>query len=448
MADVIMPKMSDSMEEGKVLRWIKSQGDQVEKGEPIAEIETDKANVELESPDSGVLTEIDASEGDTVDVGTVIARIGVESEIAGTKGGAAAPPEAPPAEEQAAPPPQEEPQVEASRAEAPPSPPQPPAPEPFQQREQVREPEETEILRASPLARRIAQDAGVDLFQITGSGPAGRIVESDVREFIARGAKGEPAAPAQPVERAPETPKPQALTPTPTPSSLTGRMLEVGRIWQIVGERTQASKREAPHFYVTIEADMEEALRMREWMNASRPEGKQISVNDIIVKACAVALLKHPTLNSSFLDRGHIRIHDTVNIGIAVALPNGLVVPVVRNCERKTLSVIADEARELIARTRAGNIRPEEYEGGTFTVSNLGMYGVDEFIAIINSPQSAILAVGAAMPKVVVKDGEMVIRNAMRMTVSGDHRATDGARVAEFMRDLKALLEQPVALLE
>jgi pyruvate dehydrogenase E2 component (dihydrolipoamide acetyltransferase) len=227
-----------------------------------------------------------------------------------------------------------------------------------------------------------------------------------------------------------------------------GQNLEIGKIWQVVGERTQASKQQAPHFYVTMEVDMEEALQMREWLNASRPEERQVSVNDIVVKACAVALQKHPTLNSSWVDESHIRVHDTVNIGIAVALPNGLVVPVVRNCEQKTLSAIADDARDLIARTRAGTIRPEDYEGGTFTVSNLGMYGVDEFVAIINTPQSAILAVGAAMPKAVVKDGELVARNTMRMTVSGDHRVTDGARVAEFMRDLKRLLEQPVALLE
>ncbi len=436
MPDVIMPKMSDSMEEGKVLRWIKSQGDQVEKGEPIAEIETDKANVELESPESGVLSEISAQEGDTVDVGSVIARIGEQGDIAGSKGGAAAP-EAPPSEEQAAPPPPiaDEQPVEHPRAEAKPSPPEAKAPEH----------EELQGIKASPLARRIAADAGIDLRDITGTGPAGRIVEADVRDRLEKETTArEPERPAPTPQKQTERPKSETAIPEP----LIGRVLDIGSIWQVVGKRTQESKQQAPHFYVTMQADMEEALKMREWINASRAPERQLSVNDIVVKACAVALLKHPTLNSSLIDQGHIKIHDTIDIGIAVALPNGLVAPVVRNCERKTLSLISDEARELVAKTRSGNIRPENYEGGTFTVSNLGMYGVDEFIAIINPPQSAILAVGAAMPRPVVHDGELSVRNTMRLTVSGDHRATDGARVAEFLRDLTKLLEQPMALIE
>lgn len=437
MADVIMPKMSDSMEEGKVLRWIKSQGEQVDKGEAIAEIETDKANVELESPDSGVLGDIRAQEGESVPVGTVIAVVAAVEEVAGVKGGAAA--EAPPKEE--VPPAQPQPEAVAEEEQQPPPAPEerpapaaPPAPE---AREAPAHPH-PEGVKASPLARKIAQDAGVDLSEVRGTGPGGRIVEADVRDFIQRGGKPHPAAPKE--RPAPPVP--------PIPPQLIGKEMEVGHIWQVVARRMTESKQQAPHFYVTIEADMDEALQLRKWLNSGRPEDRQISVNDIVIKACAVTLLRHPTINASYAEENRIELHDAINIGIAVALPNGLIAPVIRNCERKSLSVISEEARELIARTREGKITPQDYEGGTFTISNLGMYGVDEFIAIINPPQAAILAVGAAMPKPVVMDDTIEIRNRMRLTCSGDHRVTDGARVAEFLRDLKEALEQPWNLLE
>jgi pyruvate dehydrogenase E2 component (dihydrolipoamide acetyltransferase) len=224
--------------------------------------------------------------------------------------------------------------------------------------------------------------------------------------------------------------------------------VEIGHIWETVGRRMTESKQQAPHFYVTMRVDMDEAIQVRQWLNSSRPEDRQISLNDIVVKACAVALVKHPMINSSYLEGAKIEIHESVNIGIAVAIPDGLVAPVVKNCERKTLSAISDEARELIRRTRSGDIRPEDYSNGTFTVSNLGMYGVDEFSAIIVPPQAAILAVGAATPAPVAVDDAVEIRNRMKMTVSADHRVTDGARVAEFMRDLKQILESPMSLLE
>lgn len=432
MADVIMPKMSDSMEEGKVLRWIKSRGEQVEKGEAIAEIETDKANVEMESPDSGVLGEIKTAEGESVPVGTVIAVISPAEEVVGAKGGAAveAPPEEkveekpPKAEEKPAPPPEKKAPEEAK---APPTPPR------------VAHPHLEEV-KASPLARKIAEDAGVDLSELRGTGPGGRIVEADVREYIQRGGKPPEARPEEKPAPAPPT---EAAPPT-----LTARKMEVGRIWQVVGKRMTESKQQAPHFYVTIEADMDEALRMRKWFNESRPEDRQISVTDIIVKACALALVNHPTVNAAYVDENAIELHGAINIGVAVALPNGLIVPVIRNCEIKSISEIAADAKQLIAKTRSGKIQPQDYEGGTFTVSNLGMYGTDEFVAIINPPQAAILAVGAALPKPVVIDDKIEIRNRMRLTASGDHRVVDGARVAEFLRDLKQILEQPMRLLE
>jgi len=437
MPDIIMPKMSDSMEEGKVLRWIKSQGEQVEKGEPVAEIETDKANVELESPEAGVLGEIRVKEGEIVPIGATIAVISPAGEVVGAKVGTAA--EAPPEEEKPAPP------VEEKKEEEKPAPPKPderpaPTPKPEAQPPAAEIPPAPEGVIASPLARKIARDAGVDLRGIRGTGPGGRIVEADVRGFIERGGRPAPAAPQAPTPPAPPAP---AMPPT-----LDSGQIELGRIWQTVGRRMTESKREIPHFYVTMEADMEEALRMRESLNSVRPEDRQVSLNDIVVKACAVALVKHPMLNASYAGENKVQMHGSVHIGIAVAIPNGLITPVVRNCESKSLSTISDEARDLIRRTRSGEIRPEEYSGATFTVTNLGMYGVEEFLAIIVPGQSAILAIGAAELKPVVHEGRVEARNRMRLTLAADHRVTDGARAAEFLRDLKQVLEQPMSLLE
>lgn len=455
MADLIMPKMSDAMEEGKVLKWLKNEGDQVEKGEPIAEIETDKANVELEAPESGVIQKFTANEGDTVAIGTTIALIVPAGELAGIKGGAAPPAEAPPKAEEKPQPPREEEEIVPPEREA----------------EELPSPAETtpptmrqmidfagiggeESSKSSPLARRIALDAGIDLKQVKGTGPGGRIVEADVREFIERGGKPRPQA----VERKLETPTPPKEQPAPqappppteppTPPTLAAKKVEVGNIWQTVGRLMTESKQQAPHFYVTMEIDMDEAIKVRQLINSTRHVDKQISLNDMIMKACALTLVKHPLLNASYSENGTIEMHDHINIGVAVAIPNGLIAPTIRNCEQKSLTAIADETRELIHKTRTGTIRPEEYSGATFTISNLGMYGVEEFSAIIVPPQAAILAVGAAAPIPVAVDDTVKIKNMMRITVSGDHRVTDGARVAEFMRDLKQILEQPMSLLE
>ncbi|MEN6520343.1 MAG: dihydrolipoamide acetyltransferase family protein [Armatimonadota bacterium] len=442
MSDIIMPKMSDAMEEGKVLRWIKQKGDDVQKGEPIAEIETDKANVEIEATDSGVISEIRIPEGESVPIGTPIAVVSPAGEMAGVKGGAAPP--APPEErkEEVKPPPV--PRVE-ERPEAPrvvePVPPPPPTAEAPPRLEE-------EGVRVSPLARKIAMDAGVDLREIKGSGPGGRIVESDVRSFIEGGVKPRPAAKEEAPAAAPAAAAPQAPAPTPGPTALVTREMTVGKIWESVGKRMTESKQQAPHFYVTIEVDMDESLRIREWMNKSRPENHQISVNDIILKACAIALVKHPTINASYGGGNKIALHPEINIGIAVAIPEGLITPVVRTCEKKSLSAISDEAKDLVARTRSGQIRPEEYSGGTFTVTNMGMYDVEEFSAIIVPPQAVILAAGAATPKPVAVDNSIEIRHMMRITASADHRVTDGARVAEFLRDVKQALESPMNLLE
>ncbi|MEN6373141.1 MAG: dihydrolipoamide acetyltransferase family protein [Armatimonadota bacterium] len=445
MSDIIMPKMSDAMEEGKVLRWIKQPGDDVQKGEPIAEIETDKANVEIEATDSGVLSEIRIPEGESVPIGTPIAVVLPAGEIAGVKGGAAPP--APPEErkEEVKPPPaprvEERPEAPRVVEPAPPPPPTAAAPPRLEEEE----------FKVSPLARKIARDAGVDLREIKGTGPGGRIVESDVRSFIEGGARPRPAAeeeaPAVPAPT-PAATAPQIAAQAPGPPALVTREMTVGRIWESVGKRMTESKQQTPHFYVTTEVDMDEALRVREWMNKSRPEDHQISVNDIIVKACAIALVKHPIINASYGGDNKITLHPEVNIGIAVAIPEGLITPVVRNCEKKSLSTISDEAKDLVARTRSGQIRPEEYSGGTFTVTNMGMYDVEEFSAIIVPPQAVILAAGAATPKPVAVDNSIEIRHMMRITASADHRVADGARVAEFLKDVKQSLESPMTLLE
>lgn len=427
MPDVIMPKMGDAMEEGKVVRWLKSPGDEVEKGETIAEIETDKAVVELEAPESGVLQQIIVQEDQTVPVGTTIAAISEVGELAGMKGGSA--PVAPPRESA--------PQAEETeeREDIPSRPPV---------AEEAPIPPQTD-LKASPIARRIAEDAGIDMESVTGTGPGGRIVEADMREYLAGEEK--PEAPFPPIQTA-EMPPAAVPRPEPEHGALSQERLQIGKVWQVVARRMTESKQHAPHFYVTIEADMEVAIALRNSLNASRPEDHHISLNDLVVKACAVALQQHPTLNASYIDESHIEVYGEINIGIAVALSDGLIAPVIRRCESKSLTEIADESRELIRRTRDGSITPNDYEGGTFTISNLGMYGVDEFVAILNPPQAAILAVGAAAPKPVVVDDRVEVRNRMRMTASGDHRVTDGARVAEFLRDLKQLIEQPFALLE
>lgn len=449
MADIIMPKMSDAMEEGKVLRWIKQQGDQVEKGEPVAEIETDKANVELEATDAGVISEIRVQEGGSVPIGTPIAVVSPAGELAGTKGGAA--PAAPPRKETAVPKKEEKEEerpTEPSKAEAQPEPPQKAEPKPPSPPESEA-PTPPEGVMASPLARKIALDAGVDLREIEGTGPGGRIVEADVRSFIEGGARPRPPVKEElPAGPTPEPAAPPTPAPSPTLPTIAAKQITIGRIWETVGRRMTESKQQVPHFYVTMEVDMGEALQVREWINKGRDETRQISVNDIVLKACAVTLVKHPTINASYNGDNKISLHSEVNIGIAVALPDGLVSPVVRNCERKSLSVISDEARDLIARTRKGEIRPQEYSGATFTVTNLGMYGVEEFSGIIVPPQAAILAVGAALAKPVAADDAIEIRHMMKITISGDHRVTDGARVAEFMRDIKRALESPMTLLE
>jgi pyruvate dehydrogenase E2 component (dihydrolipoamide acetyltransferase) len=410
MAQVIMPKMGDGMTEGTILRWLKKEGEPVEVGDIIAEIETDKASVELPAEVAGRLVNVMAKEGDTVPVGAVIAEILGEGEQPQAVKGAE--PLAVTGEEPRA---HEEPVARVELEESP----------------------AQERVKASPLARRIAQEAGVDLAMIKGTGPGGRIVERDVQQFIA--SRQTPRAPIV------EPPRPAAAPEAPV---LTGGE-PLSRMRRLIAERTTLTKQTVPHFYVSMDIDMAEAMALREKLNAAMPEeAPKLSVNDFVTKACALALARYPQMNALYQNE-RIYPSQEVHIGIAVALPDGLIVPVLRHCEQKTLRQIAAETRQLVERARAGRLAADEYSGATFSISNLGMYGVDEFIAIINPPAVAILAVGAVQKQPVALDDEtVVVRPRMKVTLSADHRALDGAVAAEFLRELKRILENPYTMVE
>jgi len=397
-----MPKMGDAMTEGKILRWMKRPGDAVAVGEPIAEIETDKVNVELPAEEAGTLLEVLAQEGQSVPVGHPIAVIGRPGEQPGT---ATAPARAAPGAEPAASRP-------ATPAEAP-----TPAP--------ARVPAE-ERIKASPLARRLAREHGVDLAAISGTGPEGRITKEDVEAYLARTAAAAPAAPGAPAP------------------PLRTEEVPLGRPRRTVAQRMVEAKGPVPHFYVTVEIRMDAALDLRRQLNAALGE-KVVSVNDLVVKAAALALRAFPNLNASY--RGEtVRRYGDVHVGVAVDRPEGLIVPVIRHADRKGLVAIAREARDLAERARTGRLRPEELEGGTFTVSNLGMFEVESFAAIINPPQAAILAVGTALPRAVVEQGQVRAAHVMKATLSADHRVTDGAEAARYLAELRRLLEMPLLL--
>ncbi|MDW8291375.1 MAG: dihydrolipoamide acetyltransferase family protein [Armatimonadota bacterium] len=411
MAQVIMPKMGDGMTEGTILRWLKKEGDVVETGEVLAEIETDKASVELPAEASGKLASILAKEGDTVPVGTVIAEILGEGEQ----------PQAVASAQPAV--------AETTVAATPPA-----------ERMKAEEPPLQERVKASPLARRIAQEAGIDLAMVKGTGPSGRIVERDVQQFLAARQAAAPPPVGEPVR--------PVVPPVEVPAAVAGGE-PLSRMRRLIAERTTLTKQTVPHFYVTMDIDMTEAMALRERLNAALPEeAPKLSVNDLVTKACALTLARYPQVNALYQNE-RIYPSSEVHIGIAVALPDGLIVPVLRHCERKTLRQITHETRQLVEKARAGRLTPEEYSGATFSISNLGMYGVDDFIAIINPPAVAILAVGAVQKQpVVLEDDTIAVRQRMKVTLSADHRALDGAVAAEFLRELKRILENPYQMVE
>jgi pyruvate dehydrogenase E2 component (dihydrolipoamide acetyltransferase) len=428
--DIVMPRLSDSMEEGTILTWMKSVGDQVELGDELVEIETDKANMVFESDAAGTLVEIVAGEGDTLPIGEVIARVGDPSEADGAGSGDSG---AGRSAVQASP---ESPRVHA--AEAPPEVATPaPAPPPS------REPGER--VKASPLARRIAKEKGIDIAQLSGSGPGGRIIKADVEAAPSDGAAptatpapaapaAAPAAPTPGVRERPETAKGQV------------EVVELTKLQQTVGRRMAESKATAPHFYLQANIDMTRCFEARAAIKAAAREGEVVpSFNDMVVKACAIALGEFPRANGAYRD-GKWELYSRVNVGIAVAARDALVVPTIFDADLKGLRQIASEARALAARVRDQSITPPELSGATFTVSNLGMYGVSNFHAVINSPQAAILAVGAITETPVVSDGELTTAQLMGVTLACDHRILYGAEGAEFLARVRALLEEPLGL--
>ncbi|GAA0649716.1 pyruvate dehydrogenase complex dihydrolipoamide acetyltransferase [Streptomyces thermocarboxydovorans] len=430
MPEVLMPRLSDTMEEGTLSRWLTHEGAPVHKGDAIAEIETDKAVMELEAYDEGPLSRILVAEGTTVPIGTPLAVIGTESQAA---------------PHQAAP-------EQARQAAAPaPTPPTGPTESPAPTAPATAEPptpargDEHEV-RTSPLARTLARQHGIDITTLTGSGPGGRIVRADVDDAITRHG-GRPGAIRPPTAPDPEQSAGRARAhPMPAEEAEDDEEVPLSTVRRLTAQRLTQSTQQAPHFYLTTVTDAEPLLAFRADINAQLGEpGPRISATDLLVKACATTLRTHPQANSSW-DSTRILRHRRIHIGIAVALEDGLTVPVVHDADRKTLTQIAREAHALADNARAGRLALQDLSGGTFTISNLGTYGVDHFTAVINPPQAAILAVGAAQPQPVIRNGELAVGTTMALTLSIDHRVLDGATAAAFLADLKTLLEHPLGI--
>jgi pyruvate dehydrogenase E2 component (dihydrolipoamide acetyltransferase) len=421
--DIVMPRLSDTMEEGTILRWLKSDGEDVARGEELVEIETDKATMVYESDQAGTLTLI-AAEGETLPVGAPIARVGEGDED--LDGSAVA--SAPAAREEAA--------VATTTAPAPPAPSAPAA------APASADGSDGERIKASPLARRIARERGLDLAAIAGSGPGGRVVRADVEGAGATATAPAPAAAAA---------TPEAVVPhdgAQATAKGTTTEVELTKLQQTVARRMAESKATIPDFNVQIEVDMQECVRLRGQLKELAREGAEVAptYNDMVVKACALALREHPTANGSYRD-GRALLHSRVNVGVAVAAEGALVVPTVFDADTKALGEIARETRALAERVRAGTITPPELGGGTFTVSNLGMFGITSFAAIINPPQAAIMSVGALEPRAVVQEsGEIAARSMLTLTLVCDHRILYGAEAALFLARVRELLQAPAAL--
>jgi pyruvate dehydrogenase E2 component (dihydrolipoamide acetyltransferase) len=422
--EVTMPKLSDTMEEGKILRWLKHEGDRVAIGDVLAEVETDKANMELEAYDEGTLAELKVAEGESAPVGSVIALLAA----AGEQKGATATPSVQPAPEKAPDKASEQKQsaparpVEAEREVKRPT---------IVRRPEPAEPatRDGEPVRASPLAKKIAREHEVDLHALRGTGPGGRIVEKDVRAALG-GAAAEPV----------RGPAPSESRPAPR-----GRV-ELSRIRRTTAKRMGEAKREVPHFYASAEIAMDEAVRLKEGLAAQGGDFAGITFTHLVVKAVALALVRVPELNASY-DGDAMVLHDAVNVGMAAAVDDGLVVPVLHHTDRESLAAIVRQAQGLVERARAGRFGGDDLSGGTFTVSNLGMFPVSDFAAVINPPQAAILAVGTIRDAATVREGRVVAGRMMTVTLSCDHRIIDGVLAGRFLRELKALLERPLALL-
>src|ERR687889_783502 len=443
-----MPKMGDAMEEGTLLKWLKSEGEEVSEGDPIAEIETDKVTMELEAEDAGTLAQLIADEGQDVPVGDAIAFIQGEGEEfpERSEGGGEAEEEAEEGGEEDG----GGAQATATETEAP-------------EEEEAEEEADGQAdgradghFRASPIVRRLAEENDLDLSKIDGSGPAGRIVERDVRAAMESGtaqrtedgAAEDVAAPEQPQAQQAEMQGFQpARLPEPTEEPGT-QLVEPTRMMQVIGERMTEAKQHVPHFYATVEVRMDAAMALRKQLNEQlEEEGVKLSVNDFVMKACAVALRSHPNLNALYTTRG-VELHEKVDMAMAVALDQGLITPVIRDIGSKGLAAISREAKDLAMRAREGKLQPDEYQGGTITVSNMGMFGIESFTAIINPPQAAIVAVSSITKRPDYdENGEIVPASMMKLTLSADHRIANGRDGALYMAEVKRVLENPVMLM-
>jgi pyruvate dehydrogenase E2 component (dihydrolipoamide acetyltransferase) len=447
-----MPKLSDTMEEGVLSAWLVDEGDDVSAGDILAQVETDKATMDLEAFDDGVLLKKLIDEGDAVPIGALIAVIGDEDEDIsgvldeyGAGAGAAAEAETEEAEAETAEPaePSAEPAAEAP-TEAPSGDGQ------IREREPEPVPAGTDAegrrIKASPLARSMARAHDLDLATIDGSGPQGRVVKRDVEarlEAPEEEARPEPAVAEEATYEMPSEAVSAAEEEMYTAES-------ISQMRKTISRRLSQSKFTAPHFYLTVDIDVEKAIDFRAELNelAEKQDRPRISFNDLITKACALALKQHPQVNSSYLaEEGEIRYYNDVHVGIAVAIEAGLITPVIRNADQKGLGQIAEETRTLAEKARNRDLQPEEFEGSTFTTSNLGMFGIEEFTAIINPPNACILAIGAIRDEPVVEDGEVVPGKRMKVTLSCDHRIVDGATGADFLSTVQEYLEEPMNLL-
>ncbi|MEQ9308772.1 MAG: pyruvate dehydrogenase complex dihydrolipoamide acetyltransferase [Balneolaceae bacterium] len=407
-----MPKLSDTMEEGVIAKWNVKEGDSVEAGDIIAEVETDKATMDVEVFDAGIILKIVPGEGDAVPLGGLIAIVGEEGEdISALLDGDNADSKSVEKEEvkQEA---SEEPKKEESQTSPAPS-------------------SDNGRVKASPLAKKIAEDKGIDLAGVSGSGPEGRIIKKDVEDFKGGSSSGltKPAGSSK---------------PAPSFDSLESKEVKVSQMRKAIARRLSESKFTNPHFYETIDIDMKASFEARKSMNEANDV--KISFNDIVVKACAVALTRHQAINSSWHD-DIIMEHGDVNIAVAVAIDEGLMTPVINHADKKGLSQISAETRELAGLARDRKLQPDQMEGSTFTISNLGMFGIEEFTAIINPPNACILAIGAIRDIPVIENGEIVPGKRMKVTLSSDHRVVDGAKAAQFLNTVRNLIENPLSML-
>jgi pyruvate dehydrogenase E2 component (dihydrolipoamide acetyltransferase) len=427
---IIMPKLGFDMAEGTLVRWVVTEGNEINKGDVLAEIETDKATVEVESSATGMVLKHLVDEGAIVPVSTPIAVVGEEGEEV----------EDVPEPEAEAEPKKEE--TAQEKAEAGPS-----KPEPTTAKKEEPAPEAATTpegrIKASPLARRVAEEENVDISRIQGTGPGGRIVRRDVEKAMEEGLPEPAPAPQKPTEKAP------AIAPLPafTAEPREDETVQLSRLRQAIGRRMVESKTSVPHFYVTHEYKMEALMDMRSQINGMLPEGEKLSVNDFIVKAVALTLREFPNLNAALKDSDKVTRFGAINIGNAVAVEGGLLTVVCKNADQKPLRQISIEVREMAGRVREGKVKSEDIEGSTFSISNMGMFDVEHFIAIINPPEAAILAVGSALEVPVVEDGEIKPGLRMKATLSVDHRVSDGAEGARFMQALAKYLEEPLRLL-